>query len=261
MNLMFSEAQLQAWLGLFWLPFVRVSAAFLTVPLFSSVHIPSMIKILVAVFVTLALAPVIAAPAAFNPLGLDGLLLAANELLIGLTLGLILQLVIEAVTFAGQLVATGMGLSFATLVDPQQGSVTVLSQFFILLMLLLFLSFNGHLDFLRLLAESFRRWPVGSGMVGRDGLEVMLLGYADLMRMALRLALPALMALILAQLAIGVVSRSAPSLNLFSIGLPLTLLLGLFVVDQILPTFASSWQLMQDAAFQRMGEFLGSRHG
>ncbi|MFX5839556.1 flagellar biosynthetic protein FliR, partial [Acinetobacter baumannii] len=95
-----------------------------------------------------------------------GVLLTANEIVLGLLLGFLLQLVFEAVLFAGQFIATSMGLAFATMIDSQQGiSVAVLGQFFSIMTMLLFLAMNGHLAYIQLVGESFRVWPAGSAWV------------------------------------------------------------------------------------------------
>ena len=201
------------------------------------------------------------AMSSFNPLSLQGLLLTANELILGICLGFMLQLVFEAVMFAGQFVATGMGLGFASVIDQQQGiSVAVMGQFFMLITMLLFLAMNGHLAFIKLLADSFVAWPVGSAVVQPETFGVLLTAIGGMLRNALGIALPAVVALLVVQIAMGVMSRAAPSLNLFSVGFPVTLMLGLLVVERTLPALLPQVQRLLSGAFDNMGLILESAH-
>lgn len=259
--MLISDSQIAAWISAGWLPFVRISAAMMAAPLFSHRAIPRQIRLGVALMLAMLLMPWQPAMSDFNPLGLQGLLLTANELILGICLGFMLQLVFEAVMFAGQFVATGMGLGFASVIDQQQGiSVAVMGQFYMLITMLLFLAMNGHLAFIQLLADSFVAWPVGTAVVQPETFGVLLAAIGDMLRNALGIALPAVVALLVVQIAMGVMSRAAPSLNLFSVGFPVTLMLGLLVVERTLPALLPQVQRLLTIAFDNMGLILESAH-
>jgi len=261
-----SDSQIAGWITTGWLPFVRISAAMMAAPLFSHRAIPRQIRLGVALLVAVLILPgqsplVLPDGALFNPLGLQGLLLTGNELLLGICLGFLLQLVFEAVMFAGQFVATGMGLGFASVIDQQQGiSVAVMGQFFMLITMLLFLALNGHLAFIRFLADSFTVWPVGSAVVQPETFGVLLTAIGGMLRNALGIALPAVVALLVVQIAMGVMSRAAPTLNLFAVGFPVTLMLGLVVVERTLPALLPQVERLIGIAFNNMGLILESAH-
>lgn len=247
------------WIHSLWLPFLRISAALMAAPLFSAAHAPAPFRVFLALVLTVILVPLMPALPAVSPLSLGGVLQGANELLIGMAMGFLLQMVFEAVMLGGQLIATGMGLSFATLMDPQQGTpVPVLGQFLVILSTLLFLAMGGHLEFIRVLGDSFRLWPVATTPFNPEAAQVVLGWFSELLRGAVRVALPAMMALLVVQVALGVVSRAAPSLNIFAIGFPLTLLTGFFVLTRLLPTLLDTLSLLLGSAWQAMGQMLAA---
>lgn len=253
----FSDAQMLGWLGAYWLPFMRIGGALLVVPLFGNRHIPARVRILLAVLCAVLVAPQLPPPPLVSPLSVPAVLLAANELLIGLFLGFLIQLVFEAVMMAGQLISNGMGLSFSIMNDPQQGiAVPVVGQFLMLISLLLFLAMNGHLEFLRLVAGSFRIWPAGQAWLDGATLLGVAGGLSELFRGAVRVALPAVMALLVVQVAMGVISRSAPTLNLFAVGFPLAILLGFVVMERILPGLLPILDHLLTTAMGRAAELL-----
>lgn len=254
-----SDAQLAGWLTAWWLPFVRISAAMMAAPLFSHRAVLPQVRLGIALVVAALLAPWQPTIPDFNPLSLQGVLMTANEILIGVLMGFILQLVFEAVLFAGQFIATGMGLGFATLVDPQQGiSVAVVGQFLMMMALLLFLAMNGHLAYIQMVADSFALWPIGSAWVSPDTLQLGIAWVGQMLRGALGIALPAVIALLVVQIAMGVMSRSAPSLNLFAVGFPVTLMVGLIVLERTLPALLPQLERLFLGALDAMRQLLES---
>lgn len=264
--MLISDSQIVTWISAGWLPFVRISAAMMAAPLFSHRAIPRQIRLGIALMLAVLLMPwqpamPLQEGAIFNPLSLQGVLLTANELILGICLGFMLQLVFEAVMFAGQFVATGMGLGFASVIDQQQGiSVAVMGQFFMLITMLLFLAMNGHLAFIKLLADSFVAWPVGTAVVQPETFGVLLTAIGGMLRNALGIALPAVVALLVVQIAMGVMSRAAPTLNLFAVGFPVTLMIGLLVVERTLPALLPQVQRLITIAFSNMSLILESAH-
>ncbi len=145
-------------------------------------------------------------------------------------MGFTLQMIFDALVIAGQTIAMTMGLGFAMLVDPQRGvSVPVLSQFFLIIGILVFLSLDGHLATLSLLGQSFEMLPIGE-MLSRESVWAVVAWGGDMFAGAVRVALPAVVAILVVNIAFGVMSRAAPTLNLFAVGFPSALLLGFLIL-------------------------------
>jgi flagellar biosynthetic protein FliR len=146
-------------------------------------------------------------------------------------MGFAMQVVFDSLGLAGQLLANSMGLSFAFNVDPLRGSSTAaLGQLYIVLATLTFLALGGHLALLELLVASLHTLPVGTSGLGSEGLWSLVNWGGSLFSGAIMIALPGVTALMITNLAFGVVSRAAPSLNLFAVGFPISLVVGLLVV-------------------------------
>lgn len=257
-----TDAHISTWISAGWLPFVRISAALMAAPLFSHRGIPRQLRLGVALMVAALIMPWQPTIPGINPLSIQGILLTANELLIGIAMGFMLQLVFEAVLFAGQFIATSMGLGFASVIDQQQGiSVAVVGQFYMLMTMLLFLALNGHLAFIQFIADSFVAWPVGAAVVQPDTFGVLLNAINSMLRNALGIALPAVVALLVVQIAMGVMSRAAPTLNLIAVGFPVTLLVGLVVLERTLPALLPQVQRLLTQAFSNMATILETARG
>ncbi|MCE5231824.1 MAG: flagellar biosynthetic protein FliR [Mizugakiibacter sp.] len=243
-------ADLVAWAERVAWPLGRVGGLMLTAPALGGRNIPARVRVAFALLLALLIAPTLPAPAqapsAFAPAGMATM---AQQVLIGAAIGFVLRLVLEAVAFGGQIVALTMGLSYGEVVDPQSGtSMPMLSQFYLLLATLLFLAMDGHLRLIALLADSFRTLPVGSAF-GADALHALVAWGAQLFEGALTVALPAVAALLVVNMGFGVMSRAAPSLNLFAVGFPVTLSLGFVVVWLSLGGLQSAVASLTDAGF------------
>lgn len=226
-----NAADVSTWVGRLWWPTLRVGGFVLAAPIASENTIPRLVKIVMSVALAFLMAPLVQVPAGLSIFSGAGLLAAVQEVLIGVSVGLVVQLAFEALIFAGQSISLSMGLGFATLVDPQRGAqTTVIGQMFMIMGILAYLAMNGHLVLLGVLAESFHTLPIGSTPVGPDFLLSVVLWGAHVFESGLLIALPAVIALVIVNLALGVVTRAAPQLNLFGIGFTVTLLCGFFVL-------------------------------
>ncbi|HCS27712.1 MAG TPA: flagellar biosynthetic protein FliR [Spongiibacteraceae bacterium] len=252
-----SETQINAWLASAWLPFLRIGGAVIAAPLFGSSYVPVRVRLAIALLTAGLLIPVLPQAPAINPLGIESILMAANEILIGLCLGFLVQLVFEAVVFAGQTISMGMGLGFAMMVDPQRGtSVPILSQYLLIITLLIFMSMGGHLEFLALVANSFQIWPVGLIAIGPDALGIVVEWGGEVFKGALQIALPAVIALLVVQIGVGVISRAAPTLNLFAVGFPVAILVGYLMLEQLIPSLVPALAQLVDSAFSAANALL-----
>jgi flagellar biosynthetic protein FliR len=251
--------QLQTWLTqLFW-PFVRIGACFMVAPAFAAVAVPPRMRIVLAGAVALLIAPLVPAPAGITPFSLAGAVVTAQQVLIGVALGFALQLIFDAVTLGGQLLANSMGLSFALNVDPVRGTGTpAVGQIYSILIMLTFLALDGHLRIIEALVDGFRALPVGTSGLGAEGLWRLADWGSELFRGALAVALPGVTALLIVNLAFGVVSRAAPSLNLFAVGFPVSLVCGLVIVFAGLPALQTSFIRLLQEAFALLAGLLGA---
>jgi flagellar biosynthetic protein FliR len=176
-----------------------------------------------------------------------------QQVLIGVLMGFILQMVFAALIFGGQVIAYSMGLGFASMVDPANGvQVPVVAQFYLILATLLFLIFNGHLLSIELIADSFATMPVAVDGITRNGLLEVVAWGSRLFTGGLLIALPIVGAMLMVNMGMGVVMRAAPQLNIFSIGFPITMLLGFALIWVTLPNVFSVFNGILDEAFQHL---------
>jgi flagellar biosynthetic protein FliR len=253
MPVQFSESQFLALLaGVAW-PFFRVSALFLSIPVFTGHMVPMRVRVMLAVAVTWLISPTLPAMPDAALFSLPGFWIAVQQFLIGLAIGLVLHLVFEAIVFGGQSVAYSMGLGFASLVDPRTGvQVPIIAQFYQILATLLFLTMDGHLVVIRLLVESFHALPVGFEGLSADGMRQLALWASRLFAAGVLLSLPLVTALLLVNLGFGVASRAAPQLNIFSVGFPVSLGLGLFLIGISVPDVLSLFSGFLDDGYRLM---------
>lgn len=244
-------------LGRYGWPFLRIAALVMVAPVFGAGTVPARFRIGFAVALTVIVAPLLPPAPEADPLTPLGWITAAQEILIGVAMGFIVQMIFDALVIGGQTIAMSMGLGFAMLVDPQRGvSVPVLSQFFIILGLLIFLALDGHLKLLWLLVESFRWLPIGVGM-SQDQFWLLVGWGSEMFRGALAVALPGVAALLLVNIAFGVMSRAAPTLNLFAVGFPVALLLGFVVIWLAAPNLGAVIVEMTDRTLQGVRTIFG----
>jgi flagellar biosynthetic protein FliR len=251
-----TSGQIEAWVALYLWPFVRIGACLMVAPVFGTSFVPARSRLILAAAITLLVAPLLPATNV-APLSAAGFGIVAQQMLIGVAMGFVVQIVFDALAMAGQLLANSMGLSFAFNVDPLRGASTpVLGQFYSIIVTLTFLALNGHLALLEVLVDGFRGLPIGIDGIGADGLWQVTLWGGQIFRGALLVSLPGVTALLIVNLAFGVVSRAAPSLNLFAIGFPVTLVCGLVIVMFGLPSVQSSFIGLMREAFDLLGHLL-----
>lgn len=254
-----TDAQISTWVATFMLPLFRVAAVLMTMPVFGTSLVPTRVRLYFAVAITVVIVPALPPMPTVQALDISALLLIGEQIIIGALFGLSLQLLFQAFVIAGQIVAIQMGLAFASMVDPANGvNTTVISQFLTMLVTLLFLSMNGHLVVFEILTESFTTLPVGSGLMVNHFWELAgRLGWV--MGAALLLVLPAITALLVINIAFGVMTRAAPQLNIFSIGFPMTLVLGMGIFWVGMADILSHYQSLASEALQWLRELARAR--
>jgi flagellar biosynthetic protein FliR len=230
-----AAADIDAWLAAFLYPFFRMLALMTSAPMFSHASVPVPLRIWLALLLTVLVAPMLPPIAPVPPLSFPGAILIVQQLLVGAALGFSVQLAFAAVELAGDMIGLQMGLSFAVFIDPQNSDQTpIVGSFLSMILMLVFVAINGHLMMVSALFESFRAVPiaVGAGAGGAHGEVWLRLAAAgeQLFASGLQIAFPVIGAMMLANLALGVLTRTAPQLNLFAVGFPITVMLGLLML-------------------------------
>lgn len=235
----------------------RIGAALLAAPFFSAAAVPVQLRVAItgalAVMVS-AWVPVVTPPAL---LSLAGMLALASEALIGLALGFVLQLSFAAPVLAAEQIGGAMGMSIASTADPVSGAQSpALGQYFIVMLTLIFLGLGAHLTWLQLVVESYQAFPPGGTWFGPAQLDRLLGFGSDMFIAAVAIALPVTLVLLLVQFASGVLSRSAPALNLFALGLPAGILAGLAALIAVAPLTADQFADLSEQALSQTAELL-----
>jgi len=225
-------ADITAWVGSYLWPLFRVGGLVMTAPVFGSKPLPVRIRLALAVAITMVIAPIISPTVPrIDALSPDAILVTIQQVLIGVVMGFSLQLAVSAIITGGQAIALQMGLGFSLMVDPQNGAqAPVLSQFYILMVLLMFLALDGHLVLIEILAESFRTIPIASKGITPDSLWQLVNWGSQIFAGAVGMALPAIASLLVVNVSFGIMTRAAPQLNIFAIGFPITMILGFGVI-------------------------------
>ena len=229
--LVIDATRLPMLLAQLWWPALRIGGFVASAPVVSAMTVPARVKIVLTLALAFLLAPTVVVPSTLSVFSARGVLVAAQDLVIGLSIGTVAQIAFEAISFAGQTIATTMGLGFATLIDPQRGATSAaLGQLFTVFAILTYLALDGHLVLFAELARSFHTLPIGANPFGRgDALAVATWG-GRIFQTGILIALPAVVALIIVNLALGVLTRAAPQMNLFGVGFPITLVAGYLVL-------------------------------
>lgn len=231
-----TQAQIDGWLALFWWPFLRIFGLMIVDPFYSNRSIPVRVRIGLSILLAVLVAPSMQDLPSVPVVSPQGMLILAKELLIGAAIGFVVRLLFSSLEMAGHLAGLQMGLGFATFYDPQHSTnVPIIAQLMSLLMLLVFLAFNGHLIMLRALFDSFVQLPIEAAPAGASGFLLVAQFGEIIFRVGLMLSLPVLAALLVTNLAIGVMTRAAPQLNVFAIGFPITLAIGAVALYLLLP--------------------------
>lgn len=231
-----SSIEINAWIaGLLW-PLTRILGLVASAPLFGHASVPNQVKVLLGVLLALIVAPTVPAVPAIDPMSWAGLLILVQELLIGLAMGFAMRLVFAAIEYAGELASNVMGFSFASFFDPTtQGRSAAISQFLSMVATMAFLAVNAHLVLLAALSESFTSLPISSSPISLVApLELARLG-SRIFSAGLQLSLPIIAALLITNVALGILTRAAPQLNIFGIGFPITLGVGMLTLSVALP--------------------------
>ena len=218
-------------------PFLRISAMLMAMPVTGTRMVSVRVRVIMAILLAIMSLPLLPPVPAVDPLSTAGLMISIQQVLIGVAMGFVLQMVMSALTIAGEVIAMTMGLGFASMVDPANGvNVPVLSQFFLIMGTLLFLALGGHLMIIQLIVSSFESLPIAVDGLDRDAFWSVIRFGSQMFIGAIWIALPALISILVITLAMGIMTRAAPQLNIFSVGFPATMLAGFVILMMIMPS-------------------------
>jgi len=238
-----SSADMQIWIASLMWPLSRILGLIAASPLLGNSSVPATVKVALGIMLSLIIAPTVPAVPAADPLSLAGLLILTQELMVGLAMGFSIRIVFAAVEMAGEISSLTMGLGFATFFDPQsQGRSSAIGQFLALLATMTFLAVNAHLVLLSALAESFVSLPISASPVSGGGFKQLADWGGKIFSSGVQISLPIVAALLITNVALGILTRAAPQLNLFGIGFPITLGIGMAVIAMTLPYLSTPLQ-------------------
>ena len=249
----FFVAELVEMLQTFMWPFVRISAVMMTAPLFSQRAMNLRLRILVGFVLTWMIYPFIDIPQV-DPFSIGALYGLFNEVTVGALMGVTLQIVTAAIVVSGQAVSSSMGLGMANMMDPNLGNVPTLSQFMLIIGLLVFLALGGHLVLISVLVQSFTSVPVGSGLLSTDAISGFLAWSSQVFIGAVIMVLPVMLGLLMINACLGVISRASPSLNVFAVGFPALIPIGFGMVLLSMVVIISKMEGLWFQAFQTLNE-------
>lgn len=234
----FAGVETQLWIWL--IAMIRPGAAFMAAPVFSAPSVPIQLRLILSLALGLAaLNSVTIQLPQDGVASFEGVMLVAGEALAGLAMGFAVQIGYAAAFVAGEAIANAMGLGFAAMVDPQSGQTTqAVGQFLSILATFLFLGMDGHLLLVSFVVQSYQALPPGSAMLSNDAVWHMVQFGGTLLGAGVTIALPVAFALVLVQIVMGILARTAPALNLFAVGMPVAMMAGLILLAVAAPVMA-----------------------
>jgi len=231
-----TSGELNAWIASLLWPLTRILGLVTAAPLFGNNAVPTSIKVALGLLLATIMAPAIPAVPNVDPMSLAGLLILVQELLIGVAMGFSMRLVFAAIEFAGEVASMTMGLGFATFFDPNSaGRSSAVGQLLALVATMAFLAVNAHLVLISALAESFFTLPISATPMSLGAPLEMVKWGGRIFSAGLQLSLPIIAALLITNVALGILTRAAPQLNLFGIGFPITLGVGFLTISLVMP--------------------------
>ncbi|HTH44907.1 MAG TPA: flagellar biosynthetic protein FliR [Oxalicibacterium sp.] len=231
-----TSAELNTWIAAVIWPLTRILGLISVAPLFGNVSVPARVKICLGILLSLIVAPTVPAIPGADPMSAAGLLILVQQLVIGMAMGFAVRIVFAGVELAGEISGMTMGLGFASFFDPQtRARTSAISQFLSLIMIMVYMATDLHLIVLSTLAKSFELLPISSGFIANQGLMQIVAMGGRIFSAGVQLSLPIVAALLITNVALGILTRAAPQLNIFGIGFPITIGVGLVMIGVVLP--------------------------
>ncbi|WP_019431150.1 flagellar biosynthetic protein FliR [Limnohabitans sp. Rim47] len=240
-------------------PMLRISALMISAPIFSLTAFSLRLRILLALVLAWLVYPLHKWPM-LDPSTAPGLVEVFNQIMIGSVMGLILQVVVGAIVVGGQSIAAAMGLSMANMLDPNMGNVPVISQLMIVMSTLIFVSFGGHAILLGLISESFHSLPIGTSILNQNVYGRVLQWSSMVFLGAVLMALPVMVSLLFINIGLGVVTRAAPSLNIFAVGFPAMIIAGFLILIISMESIGARIEWLWVQGFNVVRDVMGVPH-
>jgi len=221
------------------LVYARIFTLLQTAPVFQNKSISGSLRSGLALFISLVVFPLVSRTINLEALNIGNfLLLLVQELVIGLSIGYVLSLAFAGIQLAGRFVETPMGLGMVNVIDPQYGGqVPIIGQIFQLIALWIFLVVNGHHLLFEFLLRSYRLLPMGAAININSGIEMIIKAFTGIFRLGLQVAIPIMGVLFLTDISLGVLARLIPQINVFIVGFPVKIFLGMVLLLLSLPVF------------------------
>lgn len=249
--------QLQSWVLMFLWPFTRITAFMAASPLWGHSSVPNQVKVGLAALVAIVIAPLVPPLPEVPLVSWAGVGILVEQVLIGVAMGLVMRVTFAVVVATGEFIGLQMGLAFATFFDPNSGTnMVVLSRLLYMITLLMFLAFNGHLIVLEILATSFVTLPIGLGGFNAGAFEMLARYGGTIYTTGMLLALPVVGPLLIVNLALGILNRSAPQLTVFNIGFPASLFMGILLIMVLMSDIGSFLQRLFSQGLSTQQQFL-----
>jgi flagellar biosynthetic protein FliR len=237
-------------------PMLRIGSMMVAAPLLSLSAVTVRLRVVISLVLTFLIYPLIKWPV-IDPVSAAGLLEIVNQLFIGSLMGLMLQVATGSLVIAGQSISASMGLSMASMYDPNVGNVPVIAQLILIMSTLVFLGFGGHVIMISMLLESFHSLPIGQSLLGQVAFGKVIAWSSMIFLGGLLIALPVMISLLFINIGMGVVTRAAPSLNIFSVGFPATIAAGFVVLIFSMESIVSRIQWLWMQAFSHVRDLVG----
>jgi len=243
---------------IFLLVFARILGIFLSVPIFSNTNIPSYIKIGFSLIVALILFPVIQIPSDIVVQSIYALIFSTiQEVLLGIAIGFVCYLFFSSLYLAGHLIDMEMGFSIVNVMNPQDDTeIPLIANLFYILASLIFLAINAHHVLIQALKYSFEKIPLGFFHIHSGMFEQMIQIMTFTFVIGFKMAAPVVIALFMADILLGILARTMPQMNVFIVGLPLKILLGLIVLLLIFSLYIPVFENLFDRMFEALHQFL-----
>lgn len=249
-----SQTLIELVTGFLW-PLTRILGVLAIAPPFGNSTIPMRIKLMLGVSVAMVVSPMLPKMPEVDPVSLSGMVITAQQLVIGLAMGFVMRVVFAGIEMAGEIAGMTMGLGFATFFDPQtHGRSSAIAQFLVLTSTLLFVVADGHLAIITAIVESFQKIPVTTDV--RQGFAFYRLAVwgEQIFIAGVKLSLPIVAALLITNIALGILTRAAPQLNIFGIGFPITISVGFLVLTLLMPYLTTPVQQLIGSGLSHMSD-------
>jgi flagellar biosynthetic protein FliR len=253
----FTEQEILSLLASFIWPLIRISSMFISIPVFSVRALPAKIRMIVAMLITLVVVPTLPQAPTVAIFSYQGFLVTVQQIVIGLSTGFVLQMVFAVMLVAGQSIAYSMGLGFASMVDPATGiQVPVIAQVFVISASLMFLAVNGHLLLIEMLVASFTTLPIGIIGLSVHDIWSIVAWSSQMFSGGVLLSMPLMASLLFVNISFGVAARAAPQLQIFSVGFPITIMLGMVLIWVSLANTLEGFSEILTSGFRLISQLL-----